>query len=138
MTIEPATADPAPATYPIDPALREAHRKALLSHDPADVADAQLVMKIRDHRYFDSLVTMLRISRIRIEEPRRMAVTAKVALLHSAEFAPPQSELARARGLAALIVDDLGVADGDHDAVVRQVLLLAHECLPSTRVRRTS
>jgi hypothetical protein len=129
VTIEHATDEP--VTYPIDAALHEAHRKALASRVPAAIAAAQLDLAIREHRLFGALVAMLRTSHIRIEEPRRMSVTAKVALMASPGFAPKKSPLARSRALAMLIVHDLDVPADQLDSTVRQVLLLARECLPS-------
>lgn len=126
----PAALDPAAKMYSIDAALHEAICEARASNDSLALAAAYLDLAIRGHRLFDSLVTMLRIGRVRIEEPRRMAATAKAALMSAPDFAPAQPALSRAHSLASLIVDDLDVADTEHDAITRQALVLASDCLP--------
>lgn len=131
----PAALDAAPQTYPIDDALREAIREARATGDPVALAAAHLDLAIRGHRLFDSLVTMLRTGRVRIEEPRRMAATAKAALMCTPDFAPAQPALSRAHALASLIVDDLDVAAAEHAAFTRQTLVLASDCLPRTAKR---
>lgn len=125
-----AAIDPAPETFPIDAALYEALREARATRDPSALAVAHLDLAIRGHRLFGSLVTMLRTGHVRIEEPRRMAATAKAALMSEPDFAPAQSPLSRARALASLIVDDLDVVPAEHDAITRQALVLASDCLP--------
>lgn len=125
----PAALDPAP-TYPIDAALHEAIREARAADDPSAIAAAHLDLAIREHRLFGSLVTMLRTGHVRIEEPRRMAATAKAALMCTPDFAPAQSALSRAHALASLIVDDLDVVAVEHNAITRQALVLASDCLP--------
>lgn len=123
-------ATPAPVAYPIDPALHEQRRKALRSRKPSEMAAAQLALDIRDHELFGRLVAELHASGVRIEEPRQMAVTAKVALMAAPDFAPEESPLAQARALARLIMHDLNVSEDEQDATVRQVMLMARECLP--------
>lgn len=127
-------ADPvADETYPIDDALQDALRDA--EDDQAATSAALLDLAIRWHRLFGSLVAMLRTGHVRIEEPRRMSVTAKAALL--GQDAPAKSPLARSCALARLIVHDLDVPDGELDVAARRALLLARECLPRAP-RRTN
>jgi hypothetical protein len=116
--------------YPLDADLRLQLHRARESRDPSAVAAAQLDLSIREHPLFDSLVVMLRTGEVEIEEPRRMAATAKAALLAADDFAPKKSPRARARAVAELIVHDLAVTEDQHRETTRRALLLARACLP--------
>lgn len=114
--------------YPIEVALQVALREA--KGDQAATSAALLdIAIVRDHR-FGSLVAMMRTDRIRVEEPRRMSVTAKAALLSQIGEDDVLPGVARSVALARRIVDDLDVPAAERDEVTRRAVLLARECLP--------
>jgi hypothetical protein len=99
-----------PPRNPVDEALDAYTAEAAASGDAEKIEDAARQQLIRGHRFFDSLVVMMRVNRIPVRPHRQTIHADKLVMTGSMYVTAPRSlatPATRAEALARLIADDL-------------------------------